>query len=136
LADARTVVTHVALHHDLAIFVELGDTKRTRDHAVAACDASRLARRLHDAVAGPFNRVRRAHLGTRRLFTVHADDRDSLHALSPADILEMNHRLAAMGVAFRARLHTGLAADAAIRVDEEVQIVRFRHRGNPSYCCG
>jgi hypothetical protein len=39
----------------------------------------------------------------------------------------MNHRVAAMGVAFGARLDAGLAPDAAVRVDEEVQIFRLCH---------
>src|SRR6185437_5556 len=94
LADAGAVVAHVALHHDLAIFVDLRHAERTGDHAVAARDAARLARRLNDAVAGPLDRIGGADFGTRRLLAVHADDRNRLHALGAIDELEMNHRVA------------------------------------------
>src|SRR6185369_12144586 len=81
LADTGPVVAHVALHHDLAIFVDLWNTERTGDHAVAAGDAARLARRLDDAVAGALDRVGRAHFGTGWLLAVHADHRHRLDAV-------------------------------------------------------
>src|SRR5262245_29556038 len=80
LADARAVVAHVALHHDLPVFVHLGHAERTGDHAVAAGDAAGFARRLHDAVAGSLDRVGRTHFRARRLLAVHADDGDGLYA--------------------------------------------------------
>ena len=54
------------------------------------------------------------------------------------DVLQVDHRLAAMRVALGARLHAGLAADAAARIDEEVQVVRFGHAAPivGLYCCG
>ena len=52
----------------------------------------------------------------------------------PIDELEVNHRFAAMRVALGAGLHAGLAADAAVRIDEEVEMSGLRHPG--SYCCG
>jgi hypothetical protein len=55
---------------------------------------------------------------------MHAHDGDCLYALRAADVLEMNHRLAAVRIAFRARLHAGLAADTAVGIDEEQQIIR------------
>src|SRR5581483_2855953 len=76
--------------------------------------------------------IRRADLGARRLLAVHADDGHRLDAVAPADELKMDHRLAAVRVAFGARLHARLAPDAAVRIDEEMQVVGFRH----GYCCG
>src|SRR5678816_2544280 len=114
LADARPVVTHVALHHDLAVFVHLGHAERARHDAVAARDAARLACRLHHAVGGALDGVRRTDLGARRLLAVHADDGDRLHAFRAVDVFEVDHRLAAMRVALRARLHAGLAPDAPV----------------------
>jgi hypothetical protein len=52
---------------------------------------------------------------------MHADNRRGLHAVGAVDELEMNHRLAAMRVAFRACLHARLAPDAAVRVDKKIQ---------------
>jgi hypothetical protein len=136
LADARSVVAHVALHHDLAIFVELRDAERTGDHTVAARNASWLPRRLHDAVTGSLDGIGRTYSGARRLFAVHAHDRYRLHAFRPADVLEVNHRFTSVRVAFGARLHAGLAADAPVRIYEEMQIVGLGHGADPSYCCG
>src|SRR5262245_32059289 len=71
LADARPVVAHVALHHDLAIFVELRHPERTRHHAITARDAARLARRLHDPIGRALDRVGRAHFRARGLLAMH-----------------------------------------------------------------
>jgi hypothetical protein len=132
LADARPVVAHVALHHDLAVGVDLGHAERTRHRAIAARDATRLPRRLHHPVAGAFDRVSRTYLRARRLLAVHADDRHGLHTFGTVDVLEVNHRLTAVRVALAACLHTGLAADAAARIDEEVQVAGLWH----CYCWG
>src|SRR5262249_23428440 len=126
-ADARPVVAHVALHHDFPVFVQLGHAEGTGDDAVAAGDAAWLARRLHDAVAGALDRVGRTDLRAGRLFAVHAYDRNGLNAFPAVDVLQVDHRIAAMRVALRAGLHTCLTADAAARVDEEVQVVRLGH---------
>ena len=47
------------------------------------------------------------------------------------DVLEVDHRLPRVRVALGAGLHARLAADAAVRVDEELQVVRVGH-GDPS----
>ena len=53
------------------------------------------------------------------------------------DVLEVDHRVAAVRVALGAGLHARLAADAAVRIDEEVQVVRLGHAMVlPVYCCG
>src|SRR4029453_16074633 len=116
LAGAGAVVAHVALHHDLPILVHLGNPERTCENAVAAGDAPRLQRRLHDAVTRPLDGVGGAHLGARGLLAVHADDRHRLDAGRAVDELEVNHGLAAMRVAFGAGLYARLASDAAVRI--------------------
>ncbi len=64
-----------------------------------------------------------------RIFAVHADLRRGLHAVAPLDRLEMDQRSAAVRVAFLARLHARLAADAARVVDEERELA---HRMPPA----
>jgi hypothetical protein len=51
---------------------------------------------------------------------VHADDRHGLRAFCALDELEMDHGLAAMRVAFGARLKAGLTADAPAGIDKEL----------------
>ena len=75
------------------------------------------------------DRVGRADLRAGRIFAVHADLGRRLHAVAPLDRLEVDHRAAAMCVALLARLHAGLAADAARVVDEERELV---HRMPPA----
>src|SRR5204862_169063 len=67
LADAGPVVTHVALHHELPIFVDLGHSERTREHAIPAGDAAWLARALDHAVAGALDRISGTDLSARRM---------------------------------------------------------------------
>src|SRR5438094_734101 len=127
LANARAVVAHVALHHDLAILVDFRHAERTGDHTVPARDASRFARGLDDAVAGAFDRVGGTHFGTRRLLAVHADDGHGLHAVRAIDEFEVDHRFTAMRVALGTRLDARLTCNAAIRIDEEMQVLGLRH---------
>jgi hypothetical protein len=63
---------------------------------------------------------------------VHADDWHGLHAGGALDVFQVDHRDTAVRIAFAARLHASLAADAAIRIDEELKVLRL-HVG---YCCG
>src|SRR5262249_48030880 len=86
-AHTRPVVAHVALHHDLAIFVDLRNAERAGQDAIPAGDAARLARRLDDTVTGPLDRVGRTHFRTGRLFTMHADDGHGLRAAGAVDEL-------------------------------------------------
>src|SRR5262249_41127186 len=114
--------------------VHLGHAERAGEHAVVARDATRLAGRVHDAVGRALDRVGRTDLGAGRCVAVHADDRRRLRRARAIEIVELDHRLAAVRVALRAGLHAGLAADAAARVDEELHDRGLRHRG--TYCCG
>src|SRR4029078_6221306 len=125
LADARPVVAHVALHHDLAVLVELGHAEGTRHDAIPARDTARLARGLHHTIRRPLDRVCRTDLRAPPLLAVHspdgtvllavnAHDGNGLHALGPIDVLEMNHRFTSVRVALRARLQACLTADASV----------------------
>ena len=60
---------------------------------------------------------------------MHADDRHRLHALRPVDVFQMDHRVPLVRVALAARLHARLAADAAVGVDEELEMLVRLH------CC-
>src|SRR4029079_5707394 len=115
--------------HELLVFIDLRHAERARQHAVAARDAPWLARALHHTVTGALDRIGRADFGAGRLLAMHAHDRDRLHALRALHVFEMDHRNAAMRVALGARLYTRLAADAAIRVDEELEMAWL-------HCCG
>jgi len=53
---------------------------------------------------------------------VHAHLRRRLHTVAPLDGFEVDERSPAVGVAFLARLHAGLAPDAARVVDEEREL--------------
>src|SRR6185369_2984812 len=127
LADRRAVVAHVALHHDRAIDVELGDAERAGDDAVAARDAARLASALHDAIAGALDRIGRADLRAGRLLAVHAHHRHGLDRRGAIDVLEVDHRVTAVGVALGAGLDARLAADATAGIDEELEVLGDRH---------
>src|SRR5947209_4070846 len=68
---------------------------------------------------------------------MHADHRHCLDGLGPIDELQVDHRVALVGITLTTRLHTRLAADAAALVEEEFHGFGNRH-GTPSfpYCCG
>ena len=107
----------------------LRHAERAGEHAVRAADAARLERRLHDAVLVLLDRVGRAHLGAGRVLAVHAHHRRRLGGGGPVDLLEVDHRRAAVRAALLARLHARPAADAAALVDDEDAVAeRARHR--------
>ena len=57
-------------------------------------------------------------------------------AVRAVDVLQVDHRVPLVRVALGAGVDARLAADAAARVDEELQVVRLGHRAGASYCCG
>ena len=123
LSDARSVEAHVALHHLVDFRNVVRYAKRACQHAVRASDAARLEGAVNDAVFGLLDRIRRTDSCARRILAVHADDGRGLRAGGAVDELEVNHGAATMRVAFHAGLHAGLAADAARRIDEELESV-------------
>src|SRR5690606_23514181 len=112
-ADRGAVVAHVAFHHHLELGVHLGDAEGAGEHAVAAGDAAGLAGGLDDAVARALDSVGGADLGAGGRVAVHADDGDGLDGAGAVHVLQLDHGVAAVGIALRAGLDTGLAADAA-----------------------
>jgi hypothetical protein len=52
--------------------------------------------------------------------------RDRTRAARPLHVLQMDHRLTTMRVALSAGLHARLTPDAAVGVDEEMQVIRLR----------
>src|SRR5690606_34614808 len=105
--------------------------ERAGEDAVVAGDAARLAGRLHDPVLGALDGIRRTDLGAGGLIAVHADDRYRLGGLRAVDEVELNYRHSLVGVALRAGLDAGVAADAAGRVDVELVVSRYGHRASP-----
>src|SRR5690606_27229198 len=99
-----------ALHHQVHAAVHLRDSERAGEHAVVACDAARLARALDYSILRALARVSGTDLRARRLIAVHADDGHRLCRLRPIDVVELDHRLAAVRVTLRTRLHTRVAA--------------------------
>ena len=78
---------------------------------------------LHDAVAGALDRVGGADLGAGRLLAVHADHRHGLHALRRGRRIRDGSSTSPRCVSHsRARLHARLAADAAVGIDEEMEM--------------
>src|SRR4029077_11248634 len=88
-----------------------------------------LERALDDALGGLLDRVGGADLRADRVFAVHANLRRRLHTVAPLDCFKMDERSPAMRVAFLARLHTGLAPDAARVVYEKRELA---HRMPPA----
>src|SRR5262249_7746032 len=129
LSSRRPVVAHIALHHQVEFCLHLRYAERTSQHAVAARDATRLACRLHYAVACALDRICGADFGAGRLVAMHTDDRRRLHRMCAIDVFQMDHRVTSVRVTFAARLHTRLAADAAVGVDEKFHVRRNRHYG-------
>lgn len=125
-AHAGAIVTHVALHHEIELGLHLGDTKRTGQHAVGAGHAARLGRGVDLAFVVLLDGICGADLGAGGILAVHADNGGGLDASGAVDVLKMNHGMTTMRLAFRAGLHTGLAANAARRVEKELHLLRVR----------
>src|SRR5262249_39620948 len=104
LPDAGPVVTHVALHHDLTLELQLGHPEGTGDHAVSTGDAAWLPCALHHPIAGALDRVRRTDLGAGRLITMHTHHRNRLGAQAAVHVVDVDHRVPPMGVALTAGL--------------------------------
>ena len=122
------VVTHIALHHQLDTRdFDFRYAERTRESTVIAADATFLFSRLNNAVRCFLDRICRTNFGARRTITVHANHGSCLRRVRSIDVLKVNHRRAFVRIAFRARLHAGFTADAAIGIDEEFELGRNRH---------
>jgi hypothetical protein len=95
------------------------DPKGARQHAIVAGDTTRLTRRLHDTVRGALDGVGRTNLGASWRIAMHADHRGRLRRLRAIENIQLDHRVAAMGIAFTTGLDAGIASDAARRIQEE-----------------
>src|SRR5690606_21039122 len=135
-ADRRAVVAHVALHHQVHPRLHLRHAERTREHAVVAGNAPRLARGLHHAVLGALDGIGRTDLGARWRIAVHAHDGCRLCGVRTVHVVELDHRLALVRIALRARLDARLTADTSAGIDEELEGRGHGHDGSPGYCCG
>ena len=119
LALRRTVVTHIALHHQLHRRLHFGNSKRTGQNAIIAGNAARLASRLHDAILSSFDGIGGTDLRTRWRVAVHTNHRQRLRRFATIDILQVDHRVTLVRIALRTCLHARLAANATIGVNEK-----------------
>ena len=125
LARRGPVVAHVALHHQLVFRNNLGNAEGTCQHAVLASDAARLQGGHHHAVFADLDRVGRTDLRAGRVFAMPADVGGRGDGLGAIDEVEIDHGVAAMGVALFTGLHASLAADAARGVHVEFVAVHY-----------
>src|SRR6185295_154512 len=132
--DRRPVVAHVALHHQVHLGLHLRDAEGAGQNAVVARDAARLPGRVHDAVLGPLDGVGRTDLRAGRRVAVQTHHRHRLRRVRAIHVVELNHRLPLVSVAFRAGLDAGLAANTPAWVDEELEGIWNRHGLGPGYC--
>jgi hypothetical protein len=58
---------------------------------------------------------------------MHTDHWRRLHGVGAIDEIEVDHRVALVSFTFTARLHTRLAANTAIGIDEEFVLIRNWH---------
>lgn len=65
------------------------------------------------------DRVGRTNFGADGILAVHANLDAGLHGGGPVHVVHMDHRSLAVGLAFRAGHLTGVAADAALGINEE-----------------
>src|SRR5262249_8766760 len=67
-----------------------------------------------------------------RRVAVHAHHGHGLGRAGPVHVVELDHRVALVGVALGAGLDAGVATDAAARIDEELGRLRDGHRQRAS----
>src|SRR5215475_1390459 len=135
-AHRGAVVTHVALHHQVHGGVHLRHTEGAGEHAVVTSDAARLTGGLHDPVFHTFDRIGRADLRAGGRFAMHAYHRHGLRRVGLIDVIQLDHRIALVRVAFGTCLHTPVATDAATRIDEKFIGFGDRHEGSSRYASG
>lgn len=56
---------------------------------------------------------------------MHANDGSGLDRVGSLNLFEMNHRDASVGIAFCARLNTGIASNASTWVDVELALAHY-----------
>src|SRR5579884_1352641 len=137
-AGGGPIVAHVALHHQIELTHHLGNAERAGEHTIRAGDAARFASGHDSTIARAFDGVRGANIGAGRRFTVHAHHGSGLRGHLAVDEIQMDHRVSLVRLAFGTGMDTGLAADAAVRINEKFHLGSW-HRVFPvaeAYCCG
>ncbi len=69
-----------------------------------------------------------ANHGASGILAVHANYRRGLYARAAINVIEVDHRYAAVRVAFSTRCHAGLAANATRGIDKKLQIIKWQFR--------
>ena len=102
--------------------IELGHPKGTGVAAVLAVDTARLVRLMHHAIGADQDGLRRAHLRARgqRVLAVHAQGGRGGHGVGALDIIDVDHALALVGVAFAAGSDARAAPDAARGIEKDL----------------
>src|SRR5262249_5725268 len=121
-ARAGAVVAQIALHHQVERFDLFGHAKRTGQNAVGAGDATRRVGAVHDTKLVFRDGVGGTDLRADGVFAVHADLERGLRRQKTIHIVHMNHGGLTVGFAFRASHFACVAADAPLRVKEELLV--------------
>src|SRR4029453_15440009 len=126
--DRGAVIAEVALVLEHLGHIQLRHPEWAGVDAVAAADAALLGRLLDHPVGGDQDGVGRADLGAggHRGLAMHAHRGYGRGRPAGVDVVEVDHGLAAVRVAFAAGGHARLAADAAAGVNEQ----RGPHHGS------
>ncbi len=112
---ASSVITQVALLHVMTGNVKLRHAKGAGITAVFAIDTARFVCRLYDAIMAYQNCLSRANLCARsqRILAVHAERRRRGHCVVAFNIIDVDHALAFMCIAFPASGYARAATDTA-----------------------
>src|SRR5690606_31730517 len=121
LPHRGAIVAEIALHHQVHPAIHLRNPEGTRENAVVARDAAWLPRALHHPVARALDRVGGTDLRARRRVAVHTHHGHRLWRMRAIDVVQLDHRMAPVRVTLGTCLHTRVAPDAAVRIDEELE---------------
>ena len=90
--------------------------------AVGTGNATRGIGGVDDAKLVLGDGIGRADFGTDRVLAMHAKLHRGLRAEEAVDVIDLDHRFVAVGFTLGAGHLTGVAADAALRIEEELLI--------------
>ena len=100
----------------------LGHAKGAGLNAIRAGDATRGVGAVDDAKLVLRDGVGRADFRADRVLAVHADLDRGLRGQEPIHVIHMDHRGLPVGFALGAGHLAGVAPDATLRVEEELQV--------------
>src|SRR5690606_12223655 len=128
--SAGTVITHVALHHQVISFVLLRNSERTCHDAVRAADTPGGICSMYHSKLIFGDGVGGTNVRTGWIVTMHTNLHGCLDSDCPVNIVDVDHRFVAIGFAFGASHFAGFAPDATLHIYKELlvgTIIRYRH---------